>query len=107
LLIDTLIHAFHCWDGNTVGSPIGITVIRATAEELLALLDDLAYGTASTRGLNETRQRWAAQLESRKRQHSLTSLRSIAQELNLRGRGRMSRTELLNAIRAVAPERLV
>lgn len=105
-LVDTLIHAFHCWDGNTVGSPIGTTVIRATGEELLVLLDELAYGTASTRGLDETRQRWASQLAAKKKQHSLTELRSIARELNLRGRSRMSKAELERAIRAVAPERL-
>jgi len=106
LLIDTVIHAFHCWDGNTVGSPVGITIIRATAEELLVLLDDLAYGTASTRGLGENRRRWATQLESQKRQHSLAELRSIARELNLRGRSRMSKAELSSAICAVTPERL-
>jgi hypothetical protein len=108
LLIDALIHVFHCWDGNTVGSPVGCTVIRATAEEVLALLDDLAYGPASTRGLQETRARWASQLASKERQgpRSLSALRAIARELNIKGRSRMSKAELLAAIKRVEPKRL-
>jgi hypothetical protein len=106
LLIDALIHAFHCWDGDTVGSPVGATVIRASAEEVLALLDELAYGPGSTRGLAEVRQRWAARLEAQKAQRPLSELRAIARELGIRGRSRMRRPELQAAIERVAPERI-
>ena len=105
-LIDALIHEFHCWDGSTVGSPIGATLIRATAEEALALFDDLAYGPGSTPGLQRTRQRWAARLQSKRAQRPMGDLRAIARELGIRGRSRMRRAELEAAIARVAPERL-
>jgi hypothetical protein len=107
LLIDALIHEFHCWNGDTVGSPVGATVIRATAEEVLALLDELAYGSSSTTGLSETRQRWASRLEAKKTQRPLSELRAIARELGIRGRSRMRRAELQAAIERVAPDRLL
>lgn len=106
LLIDALIHEFHCWDDNTVGSPVGATLIRATAEKVLALLDDLAYGPASTRGLQQTQQRWAARLETKKIQRPLSELQAIACELGIVGRSRMRRAELQAAIERIAPERL-
>jgi hypothetical protein len=106
LLIDRLIHEFHCWDGTTVGSPVGATVIRASAEEVLALLDELAYGPQSSDGLPETRQRWAARLEAKVRQRPMSELRAIARELGIRGRSRMRRAELQAAIEQIAPDRL-
>jgi hypothetical protein len=106
LLIDALIHEFHCWDGNTVGSPVGATLIRATSEGVLALLDDLAYGPVSTPGLQQTRQRWASCLEAKKTQRPLSELRTIARELGIRGRSRMRRADLQAAIERLAPGRL-
>ena len=106
LLIDALIHEFPCWDGNVVGSPVGSTVIRASAEEVLALLDELAYGPPSTGGLPETRQLWEACLEARKRQRPLSELLALARELEIRGRSRMRRAELQAAIERIAPDRL-
>jgi ribosomal protein L37AE/L43A len=107
LLIDALIHEFHCWDGNTIGSPVGATLIRATSEGVLALLDDLAFGPASTRGLQQTQQRWASRLEAKKAQRPLSELRAIARELGIQGRSRMRRAELQAAIERVAPDRIV
>ncbi len=107
LLIDALIHEFHCWDGNTIGSPVGAAVIRATPEQVLALLDELAYDSGSTRGLRETRQRWASRLEAKEAQRPLSELRAIACELGIVGRSRMRRAELQAAIERVAPDRLV
>jgi hypothetical protein len=106
ILIDSLIHEFHHWNDNEVGSPIGTAVIRATAEEVLALLDELAYGAGSTSGVQETRQRWASHLEAKKAQRPLSELRPIARELGIAGRSRMRRAELQAAIERVAPERL-
>lgn len=106
LLIDTLIHEFHCWDGNAIGSPVGAAVIRATSEEALALLNELAYGSGSTRGLQETRQQWASRLEAKKTQRPLSELRVIARELGIKGRSRMRRAELQAAIERVALDRL-
>lgn len=106
LLIDALIHEFHCWDGNTVGSPVGAAVIRATPEEVLALLEGLACGSESTRGLQKTWQRWASRLEAKKSQHPLSELRVIARDLGIVGRSRMRRAELQAAIQRVAPDRL-
>jgi hypothetical protein len=87
-----------------VGSPVGATVIRASAEEVLALLDELAYGPGSTRGLPEARQQWAARLEAREKQRPLSELQEIARKLNIRGRSRMRRAELQAAIERVAPD---
>jgi hypothetical protein len=106
LLIDTLIHEFHCRDGSTIGSSVGAAVIRATPEEVLALLDDLAYGSGTTSGLLETQRRWASRLEAKKAQHPLSELRAIARELGIVGRSRMCRAELQAAIERVAPQRL-
>ena len=56
--------------------------------------------------LKETRLRWASQLASKQRQRSLTELRAMARELNIKGRSRMSNVELLEAIGRVDPKRL-
>ncbi len=106
ILIDTLIHAFHCWDSNTIGSPVGATVIRATPEGVLALLDELAYGPGSTLGIQQTREQWAGRVKAKEAQRPLSELRAIARQLGIVGRSRMRRAALQAAIERVAPERL-
>ena len=98
LQIDALIHEFHCWDGTTVGSPVGASVIRATAEQVMALLDELAYGPQSTPGRQETRQRWLARVETKRTQQPMSELRALARELGIKGRTKMGRAELEAAI---------
>jgi hypothetical protein len=74
---------------------------------VLALLDELAYGSGSTRGLQKARQWWASRLEAKRTQRPLSELRAIARELGIVGRSRMRRAELQAAIERVAPDRLV
>jgi hypothetical protein len=100
LQIDALIHAFHCWDGTTVGSPVGASMIRATAEQVMALLDELAYGPQSTPGRQEIRQRWQARLEAKRAQRPMSELRALARELGIQGRSKMGRAELEAALQA-------
>jgi hypothetical protein len=99
LQIDALIHAFHCWDGTTIGSLVGASVIRATAEQVMALLDELAYGPQSTPGTQDTRQRWMARVEAKRAQRPMSELRALARELGIKGRSRMGRAELEAALR--------
>jgi hypothetical protein len=104
LLIDALIHAFHCWDGTTVGSPVGASVIRATGEEVMALLDELAYGPDSTPGRQAVRRQWQAQVEAKRSQRPMSELRALARERRIRGRSKMGRAELEAALRAAVPK---
>jgi hypothetical protein len=45
-------------------------VIEATEKQLLELLDNLAYGTASTLGLKQTRRLWISRRQARQTQYS-------------------------------------
>jgi hypothetical protein len=81
------------------------TLSRATSDGALALLSDLAYGPASTRGLQQTRQQRACRPEAKKTQRPLSELRAIARDLGIRGRSRVRRNELQAAIERIAPDR--
>jgi hypothetical protein len=109
LSIDNLIHAFHVWDegfGEELGAPVGRNVIAATGSAVTALINELAYGTRSTAGLQETRQLWSARLKRKESGLRRSDLQAIARELGIRGRSRMRRAELQAAIERVAPDRL-
>lgn len=66
LLIDRLIHAVHVELGSETSMyrPAGVNLIEGTAHEVVALLDDLAYGDGSTPGLAELRDSWRARAEA-------------------------------------------
>jgi hypothetical protein len=103
LLVDALIHEFHCWDGTTIGSPVGASVIRATPEQVMVLLDELAYGPQSTPGTQETHQRWQGRVETRRTQRPMAELRALAREQGIKGRSHMGRAELEAALEAAEP----
>ena len=109
LLIDNLIHAFHVWDegfGEERGASVGRNVIAATGPAVSALISELAYGTVSRAGLQETRQLWSTRLKRKENRLRKSDLQAIAGELGIVGRSRMRRAELQAAIERVAPDRL-
>lgn len=103
LLIDELIHEFHM-HYRAVGSPLGWSVIRATGRQLIELLEDLAYGPGSTKGLEKTREMWSARLKARRMQPSKSELQAVARELGIKGYSGMRREDLVRAIERADPE---
>jgi len=65
LLIDRLIHEWHV-HYITVGWPLGTCVIQATARQMVDLLEGLAYGPDSSKGLEQTRMLWMSRLKERR-----------------------------------------
>jgi len=64
LAIDALIHACHGqWLGQ-MGRPAACNLIEGTMTELVKFLDELAYGSLSTEGMAESRERWNADLSA-------------------------------------------
>jgi hypothetical protein len=60
LLIDQLIHRWH-WQARAdraLGRPAGVNLIEGSRAQVLALLDELSYGPASSDTLHETRDAW-------------------------------------------------
>ena len=102
LLIDELIHEFHM-HYRAVGSPLGWSVVRATGRQLIELLQDLAYGSGSTGGLEETRRVWSAQLKARQMQTTRSELQAVACKLGIKGYGRMCREDLARAVERADP----
>lgn len=63
LAIDALIHACHGQFKGAMGRPAACNLIEGSAFELIAFLNELAYGDASTNGLTETRDSFLAAQE--------------------------------------------
>lgn len=65
LLIDQLIHRWH-WETRRerpksgLGRPTALNLLEGNRQQVLALLDSLTYGEASTRGTQATKQTWRA-----------------------------------------------
>ena len=93
--------------GEELGASVGRNVIAATGAAVIALIDELAYGTGSTAGLGETRQQWLARVKRRERRLLRSDLQAIARELGIARVSRMRRGELEEAIRRVDPGRLL
>jgi hypothetical protein len=64
LAIDAIIHACHGEFEGAPGRPAACNLIEGTVGELVHLLDELAYGSRSTDGIAEARQRWAQGVDS-------------------------------------------
>jgi hypothetical protein len=64
LAIDALIHACHGQFKGHMGRPAACNLIEGSMLELVALLDSLAYGDASTPGIGEVRAEWKAGLDA-------------------------------------------
>jgi hypothetical protein len=63
VLIDHLIHSWH-WETHRerpkfgLGRPTGVNLIEGNRRQVLALLDELTYGTESTPGVDATKATW-------------------------------------------------
>ena len=101
LLIDSLIHEFHI-HYRAVGTPIGCDVIKATAEELIELIESLAYGPESTGGVEKTKEIWSSRLRAKRMK---VNLQAIARELGIQGFSRMRKRALIEAIERADPQR--
>ncbi len=62
VLIDTLIHRYHWELEGTPGGPGAVNLIGGTRDEIIAFLNELTYGEASTPALPENRNRWRKKL---------------------------------------------
>jgi hypothetical protein len=103
LLIDGMIHEFHI-HYRSVGTPLGCDVVKATAKQMIELLEGLAYSRGSARGLGEVKAVWASRLEAKRMGFTKSDLQIIARELRIKGRSRMRKRELVEAIEAVKPQ---
>ncbi len=70
--IDQLIHKFHFWL-NQPSRPTAANLIEGKTSQTLAFLNELTYGTESSRGVKETRKSWrkAAKVFERRSQRLL------------------------------------
>jgi hypothetical protein len=107
-LIDDLIHEFHVVQEGCLGAPLAVNVIQGTARDVAELINDLAYGTGSTTGLQETRNSWLSiyVFMGKSRRFTKSVLQEIARELGIKGFSRMRKAELIEAIERMDPERL-
>ena len=64
LLIDKLIHEFHADALNNDTRPVACNVIKGNAQEVIAILNSLAYSDEGTGGLCESREEWYARLRT-------------------------------------------
>jgi uncharacterized C2H2 Zn-finger protein len=83
--IDKLIHEFHV-NQDIDGRPVGENVISGTREQVITLLNDLAYGETSLAS-PECRAVWRARLDDPVRQfrraHAWEEIRTIAREMGI------------------------
>ena len=59
ILIDELVHGFHWHQKNGCTRPVAINLIEGRLAEVIAFLDNLTYGEASTPETEGTRAQWA------------------------------------------------
>jgi ribosomal protein L37AE/L43A len=106
LLIDWLIHQFHVMQG-VARMPVGQNVIQGSTEQVRELIEKLAYGPGSTRGLS-SQEEWRAiyydPIRLFKQSHSHSEVQKIAAQLGIEGRSQMSEDELVPEILRLAPE---
>jgi hypothetical protein len=106
--IDALIHDFHVNFGID-GRPVGENVISGTKEQVVELIEGLAYGTANSPGLM-ARDAWRARLNDPVRvfrqAHSWARVKAIAAELGIEERSKMREDELVAEILRRDPRRL-
>jgi ribosomal protein L37AE/L43A len=100
LLIDRLIHEWHI-HYRAVGWPLGTTVVRATARQMVELLEGLAYGAGTTDGLDQTKKVWRGRLEAKRMK---VDLEAAARDLGIKGFSRMRKRELIEAIERADPQ---
>jgi hypothetical protein len=100
LLIDRLIHEWHI-HYRAVGWPLGTSVVKATARQMVELLEGLAYGFGSTEGLEQTEGVWRARLEAKRMR---IDLEAAARDLGIEGISRMRKRELIDTIERVEPQ---
>lgn len=106
LLIDWLIHQFHVNQG-VARMPVGCNVIEGTTDQVRDLIESLAQGTESTRGLSVVDQ-WRAvyydPVRLFKQAHSHSQIQKIAADLGIAGRRQLSEDVLIPEILRLAPE---
>ncbi len=100
VLIDWLIHQFHVNQG-VANKPVGKNVIQGTAKQVAELIETLAYGSRSTKGLisqEAWRETYYDPVRQFKQAHSHAETQQIAAELGIEGRSGMSEDALIPEI---------
>ena len=103
LLIDRLIHEFHVHDGGERGVPLGVNVIDGNYDVVVTLLRELAYGPASTPGVQQTERQW--RMNAKHLEYSRAKLQTMAREMGIRGYSAMPKHKLIAAIERIDPAR--
>jgi len=106
LLIDWLIHQFHVMQG-VARMPVGQNVIQGTTDQVRELIETLAYGPGSTRGLSSSedwRSNYYNPVRMFKQCHSHSQVQKVAAQLGIRGRSKIAEDELISEILRLAPE---
>jgi hypothetical protein len=67
LLIDRLIHGWHWYQKHGHTRPVAVNLIGGKLPEVIAFLDRLTYGEASTPGTGETHAEWVKNSENVRR----------------------------------------
>ncbi len=94
LLIDRLIQEWHI-HYRDVGWPLGTSVVKATAAQMIELLEGLACAPESAEEQKQIRRAWQARLEAKRMR---PDLEAAARGLGIKGAGRMRQRELIDAI---------
>jgi hypothetical protein len=106
LLIDWLIHQFHVKQG-VARMPVGQNVILGSTDQVRELIESLASGPGSTRGLSSLEE-WSSvyynPVRLFKQSHSHSQVQKVAAQLGIQGRSQMSEDELIPEILRLAPE---
>ncbi len=58
ILIDQLLHGFHWYHHHGYTQPVAVNLIEGKLADVIAFLDRLTYGTASTIGIHQTFTEW-------------------------------------------------
>lgn len=63
-VVDRIVHAFHIdLQRHSVGRPAPVNLVEGSFKSTLRLLDELAFGDASTSGVSEARTKWSETIE--------------------------------------------
>ncbi len=94
-----MIHEWHI-HYRDVGWPLGTSVVKATAAQMIELLEGLACRPDSPEEQKQIRQVWQSRLKAKRMR---PNLEAAARDLGIKGASRMRQRELIDAIERADP----